>query len=170
MTPPLPAAQRHTLIVDVHTVLIRGGHVLLMRRAGTGYADGLLGLPSGHLEQGEDVVTAAIREAHEETGVRLDRRFLDYVHVMHRKPGDGGLSRVGFFFQSRQWIGEPANLEPHKCSELIWHPIDRPLPKDTIPYLVVALHQIYWGSPFSVYGWRPSDARLPWVLNGRTGK
>lgn len=35
-------ARRHTEIVDVHLLLLRGEEVLLSRRAGTGYADGLL--------------------------------------------------------------------------------------------------------------------------------
>lgn len=150
------ASKRHTAIVDVHVLLVRAGNVLLMRRAGTGYADGMLGLPAGHVEAGEDVVTATIRETKDETGVLLDRRHLAYVHVMHREPGDGGTSRVDFFFQSHRWTGEPTNVEPHKCSELIWHPLDRRLPPDTIPYLVLALHQIHWASPFSLYGW-PSE-------------
>lgn len=38
----------------VHVFLVdREGRVVLMRRAGSGYADGLLGLPAGHVELGE---------------------------------------------------------------------------------------------------------------------
>ena len=49
----------------------RGDEVLLARRAGTGYADGLLNVPSGHAEDGEDVRAVVIREAAEEIGLRL---------------------------------------------------------------------------------------------------
>ncbi|CAO0825770.1 Methyltransferase domain-containing protein OS=Streptomyces microflavus OX=1919 GN=Smic_13830 PE=4 SV=1 [Streptomyces microflavus] len=41
---------RHTEVVDVHLILRRGPDVLLARRANTGYADGLLHMPSGHAE------------------------------------------------------------------------------------------------------------------------
>ena len=37
----------------VHVLLERGGQVLLMRRAGTGFFDGLYSLPGGHVEAGE---------------------------------------------------------------------------------------------------------------------
>jgi 8-oxo-dGTP diphosphatase len=46
--------------------------ILLLERSGTGYADGQLCPPSGHLEAGESVVQGAIREAREETGVLID--------------------------------------------------------------------------------------------------
>jgi len=54
------------------------------------------------------------------------------VHVMHR--GDpAGDDRIGFFFEADRWRGEPANLEPDKCSELVW--VDpAALPADTIAY------------------------------------
>lgn len=39
---------RHTEVVDVHLILRRGPDVLLARRAGTGYGDGLLNMPSVH--------------------------------------------------------------------------------------------------------------------------
>ncbi|MFE4455909.1 NUDIX domain-containing protein [Nocardia tengchongensis] len=57
---------RYASVVDVHLVLWRNGLVLLAQRANTGFADGCLNLPSGHLEDGESVVEGVIREAHEE--------------------------------------------------------------------------------------------------------
>jgi 8-oxo-dGTP diphosphatase len=54
--------------VAVHVILTDGGwivgsadgdgRVLLMRRAGSGYADGLLGLPAGHVDLGKFPPTA----------------------------------------------------------------------------------------------------------------
>lgn len=79
---------RHTEIVDVHLILRRGTDVLLARRARTGYADGLFNGPSGHVEDGEDVREAMIREAAEEIGVELDPDELRVALVMqHRGPG-----------------------------------------------------------------------------------
>jgi SAM-dependent methyltransferase len=85
--------RRHAEIVDVHLILLRGEEVLLSRRADTGYADGLLHAPSGHVEDGEDVRTAMIREAHEEIGVELAPEDLEAVLVMqHRAPDEGQLA------------------------------------------------------------------------------
>jgi hypothetical protein len=53
-------SHRHRSIVDVHLVLRRDGKILMGRRANTGYGDGLLHLPSGHLERGESVIEAVI--------------------------------------------------------------------------------------------------------------
>ena len=45
----------------VHVLCRREGRVLLMRRAGTGFFDGLFSLPGGHVEPGESVRAAARR-------------------------------------------------------------------------------------------------------------
>lgn len=63
------APGRHMLVGDVHLLLINSaGEVLFGRRQNTGYRDGAWHLPSGHLEAGESLVTALIREAREELG------------------------------------------------------------------------------------------------------
>ena len=36
-----------------------------------------------------------------------------FSHVMHNSSSGG---RVAFFFSVERWVGEPANLEPDKCS------------------------------------------------------
>lgn len=123
--------------------------VLLGRRAGTGYGDGLWHLPSGHLEAGESVIEAAVREAREETGVDLDPADLTFVHVMHRAP-----ERVGLFFAATRWRGEPYNAEPHRCSELGWWPLDK-LPHDMVGYPDAALAHIRDGVPFALHEWHP---------------
>lgn len=61
---------RVRLPVAVHTFLLRSGSVLLLRRCNTGFEDGNYGLVGGHLEGGESVTQAAIRECREE--VRVD--------------------------------------------------------------------------------------------------
>ncbi|MEV4839866.1 NUDIX domain-containing protein [Nonomuraea sp. NPDC049486] len=140
------ARDRFRAIVDVHVLLVRDGEVLMGRRSGTGYADGLWHLPSGHLEAGESATEAAAREAREEVGVRVDPADLVFAHVMHRAP-----ERVGLFFVAERWAGEPYNAEPHKCSELGWFPLDR-LPQDTVGYPAEALRGIGRGEAFGLYG------------------
>jgi ADP-ribose pyrophosphatase YjhB (NUDIX family) len=125
--------RRHTEVVDVHLILLRGREVLLARRSGTGYADGLLHAPSGHLEDGEDVRAGMIREAAEEIGIELAPREVEAVVVMqHRSPA--GAPRIGWFFAARLAAGaEPVNREPDKCSGIGWYPLDD-LPQDMVAY------------------------------------
>ncbi|MFD1535644.1 NUDIX hydrolase [Nonomuraea guangzhouensis] len=138
---------RFRAIVDVHVMLVRDGTVLLGKRANTGYGDGQWHLPSGHLEPGESVVGAAVREAREEVGVTIRPDDLEFAHVMHRAP-----DRVGLFFVARKWAGEPYNAEPHKCAELAWRPLGE-LPDDTIGYPAAAIARVLAGEPFALYGW-----------------
>lgn len=112
--------ERYTSIIDVHVILIRDGKILLLRRAGNTYASGQLCLPSGHLEQGETILAAAIRETREETGITLHPATMRLVLSIRRRNPGTTHARVGFAFQPQAWHGEPANLEPAKCSELVW--------------------------------------------------
>lgn len=143
--------QRHCVIVDVHLVLMDNGRVLLGRRQNTGFADGAYHLPAGHLEPGESVVEALIREAREETGIVIAHEAVQFAHVMHAASGAG---RVAFFFTVDQWHGEPRNLEPHKCGELAWFQWNH-LPDPIVPYARVALDHISRGAPMSVFGFKP---------------
>lgn len=139
--------RRHTEIVDVHLILLRGRDVLLARRAGTGYADGLLHAPSGHLEDGEDVRAGMIREAGEEIGIDLAPHEVEAAVVLqHRSPG--GAPRIGWFFTARLAPGaEPVNREPDKCSHLGWYPLDD-LPDDMVAYCRAGLESYRAGVPF----------------------
>jgi len=143
---------RYRSIVDVYVLLRRtDGHILLMERANTGYADGQLCPPSGHLEEGESVLTGAIREAAEEVGVELTEVDLHFIHVVHHRNGDEE-GRIGFFFLADNWQGEPSNREPHKCARLLWADPSNP-PVNTVPYTAAALVQIGNHQPFSLDGW-----------------
>ncbi|MDP4506857.1 NUDIX hydrolase [Nonomuraea turcica] len=141
---------RFRAIVDVHVVLLRGDELLLARRSGTGYGDGLWHLPSGHLEEGEPATDGAAREAAEELGVTIDPADLTFAHVMHRAP-----DRVGLFFTTGKWTGEPYNAEPHKCSEIAWWPVHA-LPADMIDYPAAALANILGRIPFAQHHWSTS--------------
>lgn len=147
---PFPVIQRFKLTGDVHLLLTRSdGRVLFGRRQNTGFEDGAYHLPAGHLEAGESVIGALIREAKEETGITIDPGDVEFAHVMHSSSGGG---RAAFFFIVRQWEGTPENREPGKCSELAWFQLDA-LPQELVGYCRLALAHIAAGEPFSVYGW-----------------
>lgn len=143
--------------VAVHMFLMRQGQVLMLRRRNTGYRDGELSVVAGHVEPGESVTAAAVREIHEEVGLRLRPCDLRVVGVMHRKSSD---ERVDFFLTSDLDAldlggNEPRNCEPEKCAELLWAPAAA-LPSDTIPYIRAALNNFRVGQWFEEFGWIPS--------------
>ncbi|MGH3875385.1 MAG: NUDIX domain-containing protein, partial [Pseudonocardiaceae bacterium] len=107
-------ADRH--LIDVHVLLVRDGQILLSRRRDTNpIFDRRWHLPSGKLDVGESVLDAAIREADEEVGVLIDPADLRHVNTLHVN-GSGPEPRLGVFFETRRWVGEPTNREPAKCS------------------------------------------------------
>lgn len=134
---------------DVHLVLTENDRVLFGLRQNTGYEDGSYHLPSGHLEDGESLVVALIREAKEEIGVSILPEAVEFSHVMHNSSGGG---RVAFFFVVRTWDGEPENREPDKCAGLRWFSLSA-LPDQMIGYCRTALASINAGQQFSLYGW-----------------
>jgi 8-oxo-dGTP pyrophosphatase MutT (NUDIX family) len=143
--------QRQQVTVDVHVILERAGQVLLCLRDGTGYADGLFCLPSGHLDAGETVIECAVREALEEVGVTIDPDHLRAAAVVHHLPPEGK-PRVGFFFATDTWEGEAVNAEPNKCARVEWAPADA-LPDNTVPYTVAGLGLYLTDAVVGVHGW-----------------
>jgi len=141
--------QRHKVIGDVHLVLRRGDHVLYGRRQDTGYEDGAWHLPSGHLEAGESVVAALIREADEEIGITIRPEDVHFSHIMHNSSSGG---RVAFFFTVTNWQGDPTNREPEKCGDLGWFGLDAP-PDRMIDYCREAMQHIRAQRMFSTFGW-----------------
>jgi 8-oxo-dGTP diphosphatase len=135
--------------VTVHLLFFRGDQILLLRRFNTGYADGQYSIPAGHLDGNETVTAAAVREAKEETGVRIEASDIDFSSVMHRNEGD---ERVDFFVHIRKWVGEPANTEPEKCDELRWVDLNE-LPQNTIPYVRRAIQNHINIVRFDEFGW-----------------
>ena len=120
----------------VHVLLPRAdGALLLMRRAGTGFFDGLYSLPGGHVEEGESVLQAAVRECREELDIGLVPEDLQLFGVVHRRSDS---NRIDFFVRAAHWSGEPRIAEPHKCDALRWC-LPAELPAQTVPYIAQAL-------------------------------
>lgn len=133
--------------VTVHLLFFREGQILLLRRFNTGYADGQYSVPAGHLDGGETVMAAAVREAEEEVGVGIEPDDLTFSTVMHRMEEE---ERVDFFVEVRRWQGEPYNAEPDKCDDLCWVAVDQ-LPVNLVAYVRQALRNHLSGVPFGEF-------------------
>lgn len=113
-----------------------GGRVLLQLRSGTGYRDGFwAAAAAGHVEAGEPVHAAAVREVAEELGVTVAVADLEPLTAMHRTAPTGldVDQRVDFFFTCRRWAGEPRTMEPAKSAGLGWYALDA-LPDPVVPH------------------------------------
>jgi 8-oxo-dGTP pyrophosphatase MutT (NUDIX family) len=116
-------------------VINRRGEILVVSQHGTSWS-----LPKGHIEEGEDPLTAALREIHEETGVtqlKLVRELPSYAR--YKLSGTGGEDRSElktihmFVFttdESELSPIDPENPEARwvdrtKVAELLTHPKDR---------------------------------------------
>jgi ADP-ribose pyrophosphatase YjhB (NUDIX family) len=122
--------RRTKLPVVAHTFLLRSGSVLLLRRANTGFEDGNYGPVGGHLEGGESVKQAAIRECREEIGVEVDQADLQVIDVTHYNSPSG--EGIDFFLSVSRWRGEP--YPRAECDEVRCCPLDA-LPENTIPFV-----------------------------------
>jgi len=135
--------------VAVHLFLQKDNQVLLLRRFNTGYEDGNYSVIAGHIDSGEDVYSAMLREAKEEAGIDISRDNLEIIQVMHRKRDD---ERIDYFFSCETWVGDVRNMEPDKCDEFLWVDIDK-LPNNTIDYIRAAVRNYKTGVSFSIFGW-----------------
>lgn len=140
---------RNPFLVAVHLFFIQDDKILLLRRFNTGYEDGNYSVVAGHVDAGETVTQAAVREAHEEAGVRIQPGALQVIHVMNRKSFD---ERIDFFVRVTAWEGEIRNMEPEKCDDLSWFALAS-LPTNLIPYVRAAIQNYQQGSFYSELGW-----------------
>lgn len=130
---------RSLLVAAAYVVLRRpgpsGDDVLLQLRAGTGYRDGHWALLAGHVDPGESVHEAAVREAAEEAGVVVDPADLRPLTALHRfeRGGPQVEQRVDVFFEVTRWQGEPTRVEPDKAADMAWWPLDA-LPEPVVPH------------------------------------
>jgi 8-oxo-dGTP pyrophosphatase MutT (NUDIX family) len=129
-----------------------GPEVLLNLRRNTGYMDDHWAAgAAGHVERGETAYDAAHREALEELGV--SDLELDFAFTMQRTQfADAIDERVDFFFTARSWSGEPRIVEPEKCAEIRWCPLDA-LPSPVVPHEAYALARLFSGERYLSFGW-----------------
>ena len=121
--------------------------VLLQLRRGTGYMDEhWAAAAAGHVEAGESVFAAAVRESAEELGIEIDPAHLVPLCAMHRTAEPHGPvdERVDFFLECRRWLGAPQTVEADKCADMRWFPLDA-LPEPVVPHELQVLRALAAG-------------------------
>lgn len=135
----------------VYVVLRQKGNILFTFREHTGFQDGTYSLPSGHIEDGENALAAAVREVSEEVGVTVNPQHLKLIYTMHRMSEKD--VRIDFFFETTKWQGEPFNNEPHKHGDIAWFTPEELQTKPLMDYQAVVLQAIPGGNVYSEWGW-----------------
>jgi 8-oxo-dGTP diphosphatase len=155
---------RFRLVPAAYVLLLRpagsGDEVLLQLRRNTGFMDGYWACAAaGHVEAGESVRAAAVREVAEELGVLIRPDQLVPITTMHRTQGTGDPidERVDFFFGCRDWPGEPRRMEPAKSADLRWFPLEA-LPDPVVPHERAVLTGVLTGTlpPITTFGFDAS--------------
>jgi 8-oxo-dGTP pyrophosphatase MutT (NUDIX family) len=97
------------------------GRVLLQRRAHTSFMNGYYDFPSGHVDAGEGFATSAVRELHEETSLRTDESSL---RLKHLNLNHTDFPYINAVFDVEKWEGTPHVMEPDKCDDMRFFPLD----------------------------------------------
>ena len=128
----MTSAVRFSVVPAAYLIFLRGDEVLLQYRSGTGYRDDHWAVAAaGHVEAGESVLAAGVREAAEELGVTVREQDLVGVTTLHRTNDDPAErrgtvedERCDYFFLVTAWQGEPRNRQDREHCELRWCSLD----------------------------------------------
>ena len=126
--------------IIVHIMLIQNEEVFLLRRQKTGVMDGWYGLPGGHMEYGETVKEAAIRECVEEAGVEINTIILRDIYSYRFEQEQG----LNFVFFSEDWVGMAINAEPEVFDDARCFPLHE-LPGKTIGWVRASISSVRLG-------------------------
>lgn len=113
--------------VGVGVLVFRGEKILLGKRQGS-HGAGTWSPPGGRLEYGESIEDCARRELREETSLELGPIALGpYTNDLFPEVERQYLTAFVLAYEA---VGEPQNLEPHKCEGwrwFGWHELPAPL-------------------------------------------
>lgn len=114
----MPPDTRWKPSVTVAAVIERDGRYLLVEEH---TADGLrLNNPAGHLEAGESLEQAVVREVLEETACRFVPSHLVGVYLAHLPGGDAGVTYLRFAFAGQAEPADPRRRLDEGIVRTLW--------------------------------------------------
>ena len=123
--------------VAINLVINQNNKLLLMRRFNTGWNDGMYALMGGHVEDSENPLDAAVREASEELGIKINKSDLSLLLTMAVKP-----DHIYLYFSCSKLEGKITNMEPNQCDDIKFFDINN-LPENIIGADKLALKTIF---------------------------
>lgn len=150
--------KRFHLLCSVQLLLIDKEKILLLRRFNTGWMDGKHGLVAGHIDGGEDIKKAMIREAKEESGITINEKDLDVVHTMHRISNNenGNIEYIDIFFTAGKWTGKPYVAETNRADEVAWYSLNK-LPTTLMGHIKQAIDMYQKKINYSTFGFNGEE-------------
>jgi len=131
-------------ITKTRLVLVVEDKILLM--AQTDDNGGKYTLPGGTIKKKEFAQKALIRECKEELGIKLKKKNLQVIHILHKKKLEE--DRVSIYFLAEEWKKTIECKEMDKFCKVEWFSIFD-LPKNLSPTVKHVLKQIKKGKLYS---------------------
>lgn len=128
--------------------------ILLQLRQNTKYGNGKWDLAAtGHVEPGESMEMALIREAREEIGVEINVKDVNFLTIMHVYTPDTYRTYYNAYFKVDTYKNDPTIVEKDKCGELRWFKV-KDLPSNILADRKQAILNIKSNISFAEMGWR----------------
>ena len=141
--------KRNTIPITALLMLKKNNKVLLLRRFNTGYEDGKYCFPGGHVEKGEPIHKAMIREAKEEIDIKIEEKNLHLKYIFNRNVKDNVY--VDFIFECKEWKGTEKIMEKDKSDKLEWFDLDD-IPNNILPFMKEIFNK-HNNNIYIPYGW-----------------
>lgn len=134
-----------------YVFLVRNQQFFMIKRANTGWMDGKYTVPSGHVEEDETFLEAAVRETKEEAGIVIKPESTRFVHVCERDEEKNDRVWDDMYFICADFEEEPYSAEPEKASEGAWFDYTDPPEELMIPAVHHVLMEIKKGNYYSAF-------------------
>ena len=112
--------------IGVFLLLVDNGKILLLRRHDDHLKDYFMPV-AGHVDEGETLTGALIREAKEEANINIAQEDLKLCCIIHHPvaPYKGSNANIiNFFFVCEKYEGTVKNNEPDKADMLDFYPLN----------------------------------------------
>ncbi len=125
--------------VAVVFIIKKNDEFLFLKREHTNAGDGYYMFPGGHVNKGEPVLQAAVRELKEELNIQVTPD--DFIFRLV----ESGKTHINFFFEITHYEGVIQNNEPNKHSEAVFLPLNH---QDIYPDCLSEIRAIERGQYF----------------------